>query len=242
MLNLAIELHAKALGLAKSLKFDKYHEVQRTLVSLYGTILEQSDSLIQLARLRKLAGTDAILRSLLEAFVDLSALMKDEEYIVNLNAAFHEQWLKLLENGVGGDNDFLAGFHGNEEAIERLEGHRKSLADCRAAGRPPLSTFHRFEKAGMVREYRSIYNILCSESHNNIRALINRHMRAEGGKLELVVSTAADGSELEVTLDSLVGILLGSSIAMHGRFESGGPEAFGELDKRLAELRKDRDC
>ncbi|WP_271894670.1 DUF5677 domain-containing protein [Candidatus Phyllobacterium onerii] len=241
MLEFVFDLHAKAMTLVPSLKFDKRQEIQRVLISLYATILEQSESVAILLKAGKVGGTDAILRSLLEAWVDLSALLKDEKYLDNMNAAYHKEWKKLIEEGIAGDNAFLAGFGDNDVVVESLNSHRKSFEEYRAAGIHPLSAFERFGKADMVDEYRSVYNLLCSESHNNIRSLMNRHMRVRDNDIELVLNNFTGDGECEVTLDSVAGILMNSSLAMHHRFLSGQPNGFAEMDKRLAELRKARD-
>jgi Family of unknown function (DUF5677) len=239
MLDFIFELHERAVRTIADVKFNKHDEVQRILVCLYATILEQCESVAILLSNRKPAGTDAIFRSILEATVDMTALLRDRQYLHHMNAAYHKEWAKLIEQGVSGDNQFLAGFAKEEGVQERLENHRAELKRLREAEIEPLNNYERFRRADMIAEYRSIYNMLCSESHNNIRSLINRHMVVVGHDIELNLSS--DDGDYAVTLDSIAGVLLGATLAIHRSFETGNPEAFEDLDQRLADMRKARD-
>ncbi|MEK1854439.1 MAG: hypothetical protein AAAC48_21880 [Phyllobacterium sp.] len=57
----------------------------------------------------------------------------------------------------------------------------------------------------------------------------------------MVISSFTNAKEFDATIDNVACILINSSLAMHRRLESGAPEGFAELDKRLAELPKARD-
>ncbi|ATU90625.1 DUF5677 domain-containing protein [Phyllobacterium zundukense] len=238
MLNYILDLHAKALELVPALKFDAQQEIQRTLVSLYATILEQSESAAILLKAQKTAGTGAILRSLLEARVDLAALLNNEQHLQGMKASFYKEWIKLLTEGVKGENEYLGGFADNDRAKEKLAEYKQAKEELRLAGFKPLKVEDRFEKAGMGKEYRSIYNLLSNDSHNGIQALNDRHVEALNGTLEVVIYNPDDPT---VTLDSIAGILLTSSLDTHQYFKSGKHDDFAELDARLAVLRKERD-
>jgi hypothetical protein len=239
MLEFIFELHERAIEQVATMTFNKHDETQRIIVCLYATMLEQSESVAILLSNNKPAGTDAILRSILEASVDLTALLDDPNYLHSMNAAYHKEWAKLIEQGVSGDNKFLEGFGKEAGITEALAEHNAQLKALIDAGHQPLNNYERFKRANMIEEYRSIYNMLCSESHNNIRVLMHRHMVAKDGDIELHLSS--DDGEYEVTLDSIAGILLNATLAIHHKFESGKPQAFQNLDERLAKLRKDRD-
>ncbi|TBG41873.1 hypothetical protein ELG77_08870 [Rhizobium leguminosarum] len=239
MLEYVFELHNRAVRCIADVKFNKHDEIQRILICLYATILEQCESIAILISNRRPAGTDAILRSILEAMVDMTALLADPSYLHFMNAAYHKEWAKLIEQGVSGDNRFLEGFGEQEGIPKALANHRAQLQVLKEQGYEPLNNYERFRRADMVEEYRAIYNMLCSESHNNIRVLINRHMVAADGDIALNLSS--DNGEYEVTLDSVAGVLLAATLAMHKAFASGTPEAFEDLNKQLWDMRKARD-
>lgn len=44
----------------------------------------------------------------------------------------------------------------------------------------------KFQRAGMEKEYRSVYNSLCSHAHNNLRSLIDRHVELKEEDFEVV--------------------------------------------------------
>ncbi|WP_164850451.1 DUF5677 domain-containing protein, partial [Sinorhizobium meliloti] len=90
-------------------------------------------------------------------------------------AVYHKEWIKLTADGVKGENPFLSCFKDNPEVVEKLEHHK---AELKVYTDQFTSNFDKFKAAGMENEYRSVYNSLCNDSHNNIRALT---ANSEGG-------------------------------------------------------------
>ncbi|MEX2693860.1 DUF5677 domain-containing protein [Rhizobium mongolense] len=207
---------AEAYKHLTEVKFDKGSPLHRTIVSLYATIIEQTQDAIVLHRSGQHVTLDIILRATLEAFVDLENLCSDDTYLNHMKASFHEQWIKLAQHGVAGGNPFLQGFENNPEAAALLAQHRVDLDALSLT--PPLSVYERFCRAGMEDIYRSVYNSLCNETHNNIRALTNRHLRVEGENLELVIFDQPEAEGLASTLSSFIGILVRGSSIIHDYF------------------------
>lgn len=78
-----------SLQLVKALKFDGRDEVNRYFMALYASILEQNCSAIALRRAGLYAGIEQILRSNLEAYVDLVNLLSNKAYISHLKFEYH---------------------------------------------------------------------------------------------------------------------------------------------------------
>ncbi|MGM0988799.1 MAG: DUF5677 domain-containing protein [Pseudomonadota bacterium] len=163
----------KSLELAKHLKFDKKHPWHRSLVALYGALIEYSDSLIHLVEYKKPVAIPVIFRSLIEAYVDFKNLAEDRRYGYHMEASYAKEWLRVLENADGSGNPYLAEIGEDPQRAAQVQEQSEKLAQLKANGFEPLSHFSKFQRAGMAEEYRSIYNFLCSHSHNNIRSLID---------------------------------------------------------------------
>ena len=110
---------------------------------------------------------------MLECYVDLRNIISDRHYIKYMDAKYREQWLKVMRQMLKGDNDFLAGFPDKAALEASIKSTEEKLAILEDAGFKPLKIFKKFEMAGLEDVYRSYYNFLSSESHNDIRALIS---------------------------------------------------------------------
>lgn len=210
-----------------AIEFNKGSTLDRTIMSLYATILEQAYDALVLQRAGQHVTLDIILRSSLEAYVDLINLCSDSNYYQQMQASFHEQWIKLAQHGVKGGNPFLNGFENSEDAVAQLKWHEEQLAELGVA---PLNVFERFRKAGLEDVYRSIYNSLCNETHNNIRALTNRHFRLnDHDEPEITIFAPAEKLDLISTLSSFIGILTRSSWIVHDYFQTSALPAVLEI-------------
>lgn len=241
MQKLVSELLESSTRASSVIAVNRGEEANIFLLTLYATIMELCDTGAALVRTEKRAGIKTVVRSLIEAWVDFSALLLDADYLNNMKAAYHNEWKKLLEEGAGHDNPFLAGLRDHDRFDETLVEHRRELQRLNDRGVRVLNHLQRFERAGMRDVYRSVYNMLSAESHNNIRALIDRHAQTRDGILQLRLFGPPDPSDTEIALDTIAGILLGSTQAIHERFETGRVIDFAGFDTRLVALRVARD-
>ncbi|MBX9455522.1 MAG: hypothetical protein KL863_05545 [Rhizobium sp.] len=223
-----------------SFKFDRYKPVDRTIAALYATIYEEVDTAICLYDAKKYTGAQLVLRPLLEAHVDLVAIIKDPGYVEFMEASHDHEWLRFLRNGFKGTNPFLQTFWNNIDvqneiaAIEsRLDGFKKNKVR-------PLHVAERFARADMIEEYESIYNDLCCQTHNNLRALIRRHIEIDDQQktFQLVINAKPPEESIGSLLDGLLGFILSSSIFVHRHFNSQAVKRFEDLDVKRSGLLK----
>jgi hypothetical protein len=217
-------------------KFNKGNPVHRSLISLYATIIEQTDSAVTLITKERWTGVNHLLRSAFEAHVDLINLANDEAYLDQMMAAYHREWIKFTGEGVKGENPYLIFFKDNPEALEQLAYHKAELERIRANG-PTLNIFERFEKAGLANEYRSMYNSLCNDTHNNIRALQDRHFRVDeaDGLIEVVIFEDVEPHSFAASLDAFIAIINGSSRIIHQYFDTDAQAEVEQFHTRRTE-------
>ena len=234
MLDFLMDMRDEVVRVLPKVRYNRRISSDLLLMALYATIIEQIDSIIVLRQRKMSAGVDVILRAALEAYVDLRNLAADPGYRDMMMGEFHRQWIKLAEAGVKGGNPYLASFGGNEAAAKRLAHHKAEAAKLPST----LSVFDRFQLAGLTDEYRSIYNSLCNESHNNVRALINRHFRTgEDGEDHLSIFEDTDSNTLSASLDGCNTILLGSTAIIHHHFKSECEDEVNTVRGRWLEMR-----
>ena len=221
------DLMKKVLKHVELLKFDKTHKWHQTLVSLYCSIVEYSDTLIKLNEEKKSIAMPLLARSMLEAYIDLVNLADDKSYGYNMDASYLHEWLRLVK-ATSENNPFLEGVSDVDGYPEQIARWETELAKLKKNGFGKLNNFERFEKAGNINEYRSIYNILCSYSHNNIRALIDRHYEINGDQsgFELTVFKEYNEDDNIHIMQTGEGCLQTGSFIIHNVLNTGYQNVF----------------
>ncbi|VEL96883.1 hypothetical protein ALT761_01876 [Alteromonas sp. 76-1] len=169
-------LMVKVLDHFEHIKFDKSNAWHRLMVSLYCSVVENSDTLLVLQKKRKGVALPTVTRSLMEAFVDLKNLTNDKGYGYFLDVAYYKEWLRVTTAAKNPDNALLQELSQATEFEQQVKEWEEKLDALKAQGYIKLSQYKKFEKAEMIDEYASIYNFLCAHSHNNQRALIDRYL------------------------------------------------------------------
>lgn len=217
-----------ALTYTKYLKFDKEHPWHRNLIALYCSLVEYSDSLIHLVKYQKGISVPVVFRGFLEAYVDFKNLAEDRMYGNHMEASYFKEWLKVIEEASQKQNAYLASIAEDSDLEVKIQENRNKLAELQSKGFGALNQFEKFEKAGMVEEYRSVYNIVCSHSHNNIRSLIDRFFIIETikGDFEIALFKEQEHGEFDQYLISGKHFLRNGSHNIHAVLETGYADRF----------------
>lgn len=225
MYQLLKEQFAATLAAMGLIVFNQGNPNHRLVMALYATILEYVDSAIFLIDAEKSAGVLGIQRSCLEAYIDLQNLANDPGYADQMEAHYHEQWRLVCRDAVAGTNLFLQTL--KADASVRMREHTDALAKLPRS----LSVKQRFELGGLSDLYYSVYNSLCAETHNNLRALIDRHFRhvgtAEKPALEIMAFDKMDQVSFDASVDIFITILAEANRIVHDYFGTGELDALG---------------
>jgi hypothetical protein len=211
-----------------NLKFDKQHPWHRNLIALYLSLIEYSDSLICLVENEKSIAIPLIFRSLLEAYVDFKNLAENQTYGYYMDASNAKQWIKFLEEASKNKNAYLALTASEPNLTTVIQEQNTLLSERSAKGYKPLSIFEKFEKAGMTEEYKSIYNNLCTYSHNNINSFTERFFVINEAKndFEIVLFKDPEYNQFDCYLTTGWQILKNGSHSIHAVLETGYENKF----------------
>ncbi len=214
------KIHNEFQPLLTKLSLEKENTTHIIMASLYGTIIELTGSVIFLHGKSIISSIPILLRSALEAHIDLINLIQDSKYINHLKTSFIKEQLKIFEAAKKGGNEYLSelsALPNLDERIVTLKRDRKSLEN---KGYKSLKIEDKFKKAKFENEYQSMYNDLWCDSHNNLKALCTRHIKSKNGvdTVEVYRSYSSDDS-LKYIWTSVV-ILLRSTEFIHDFFKS----------------------
>jgi len=231
--------HDQFQPLSEELTFDKSHPLHRNTIALYGSIIELTGSNILLIQKRIVAGVPVLLRAILEAYVDLVNLINNKTYGYNLEVSYLKEWLKILEEAKIGKNEYLSDITKEPSLDKTIMEWRKERKRLEAKGFRALRIDQKFSKAGMEKEYKSIYNSLCSDSHNNIRALIERHIEREETDFSVVFYKAYTAEDSAIYVGTNAEILVRATELMHEFLDSPVKDEIAEYRNEIDRLRGD---
>ncbi len=237
VLNFLKKAHDDFQPLSKQIAFDKTRPLHRNVIALYGSILELTGSCILLIDKRLITGVPVLLRSVLEAYVDLVNLIENPEYGHLLAVSYLKEWLKILEEAKNGKNEYLQAISEASSLDKSITEFRSELNKLKANGYKALEIKEKFKKAGMEKEFKSIYNSLCCDSHNNLRALINRHIEREQTDFSIVFYKAYTPEDSAVHVGTNAEVLVRTTQLMHKFFDSPVQETIQEYRVELDRLR-----
>jgi hypothetical protein len=208
--------------------------------ALLGRVLEQVEGIYAMLERKDGACGFILLRSLLEAYVDLRNVTKDPGYAEFMHAAFLDQKRRLLEAAIerGGTSTFLVALAGHPEAPSVLDEVRSELAELQARKVVSLQVRQRFELAGEGGMYHGPYADLCWHSHNNINVLERRHLQLVDGSYEIRAFDPITDGDAQLISDTLAGAAANSIVAV-GNMLNAGPGL--DLDSLTAKVTRFRE-
>jgi hypothetical protein len=235
-------LHDRCLELSKQLRFDKHHKLHFDLVSLYGSLIELVGCMLILIKNNAKLGVPSLFRTFLETYVEFHNLVRDPKYGYYMEASFLKEWLRVLKAAKEKQNPYLAYTSALPNLSDIISEKEGQLQDLETRGYKPLTIRMKFERADMLEEYLSIYNFLCTESHSNKRALINRHANISDNDYELVFYKNDPDEKYLLYTDPAAGLLVSATIDIHDHLESPVrgqvKDLFQQLDLIRSEYRE----
>lgn len=220
VLEFLVRTHNSLQPLSTQLSFDKDHPLHRNLIALNGSIIELTGAVIMLVDHRLITGVPVLLRSILEAYVDLHNLIDAPTYGYALEHGHIKEWLKLLHEAKTGRNEYLAAIGEAPDLDARITEWSRRKVALENKGHRSLRIEQKFQRAGMEKEYRSIYNSLCSDAHNNLRALVDRHIEMKTEGFEVVYYKAYTPEDSAIHVGTNAELLIRSNEKVHEFFNS----------------------
>ncbi|MCX7124248.1 MAG: DUF5677 domain-containing protein, partial [Gammaproteobacteria bacterium] len=144
-------------------RYKSIQDLTKNIISLFG--MEKGYVLIPVA-----------LRSVLELHVDIVNLFIDQDYGYHLDYDYCISLLSLLQAAKNGNSN-LTDWGTKLEIdsdIKDLESNKKYLESKQEVKK--ICIKEKFNRAKLIDLYESFYNRFCCDSHNNNRALIDRHL------------------------------------------------------------------
>ena len=221
-----------------NIHFEKNNTWHEKIVYLYYTIVGYGLSISTLIEHHGPIGIPIVLRSMLEAYVDLKNLSKDETYADKIERAYLEQKLRFARYASAGKSNFLKKSSTTKKFREQVKRYESMLGKLNSS--KGWLVKDKFYMAGMEKEYHTAYRDLCSHSHNNFSALKRRHleMSESGSEIKLTISPNNTKVEREITVHILTAseCLLGSSTVVHSIFETSYAHLFENKHSQLNDI------
>jgi hypothetical protein len=226
--------------LVKGLHFYPGNRQHLLAGALLGRILEEAEGIYAMLERRDSACGFILLRSLLEAYVDLLNVANDPAYVEFMFAAMLDQQQYLLEAVLekSSQSPFLAELAGSKESAFQLEWVRSKLKELEGRQVKPLKVRQRFERAGQLSYYQGPYSHLCWESHNNLNVLVSRHLRETDAGIEIRGFDVIEDKDTQLISDTTAGIAANCAATVKELLEGKPVLGLDQLTEALSELRE----
>jgi len=211
----------EVMSLATELKFDSSHALHQHVISLYGSIIEFSSTIKELYKSGHHSAIPVVLRSILEAFVDLKNLCQDPKYGYSLTINSNKESLKFLKAAKDNQHVYAELVARDPDVDQHINNFEKEINSLRNKGNKGVSIRCKFEKVGMAYEYQTIYSMLCAATHNDIRALSARHMVINEDSFSLEIFKKEDFDTIYESFGIASELLLRATYEIHGLLNSG---------------------
>ena len=233
------ELLASVLGLAlhflETLRFNRKNPQQLFSVCLYARLLELATACKALLEKNVMVGIPILLRSMFEAGIDLTNLMKCPDYYKRMYASFLKEKLRLTKEAASSrPNPFLAETRANRNPKKDICETQAELDKLIAEKNGPIDIRCRAEFASKLDEYLSNYNSLCLDTHNNIRSLEEWYIQKLAAEDYQVVVFKQSKVDIVPEIMHISHILLIQTKSLAGFLGTTGIE----FDRYFAELRE----
>jgi hypothetical protein len=219
------------------LQFDGKLHTDGLPAAYVARLIELFGNFILLAERLQGAGASAIFRSFLEAYVEFANLTSNENYYRHIYARFHEDRLKLLKSAERG-NPYLEKISSWPEFAGSLRSHNENFIELTNAGFRVLSVRERFERAGMLNEFESIYRMESSGAHSDLAALMKQNLEVENQRISYILYREWKPEEFDTHLVTMCDLLLKASRSFHSRMQSDRLQKIDGLDAEWAKLKE----
>jgi uncharacterized protein DUF5677 len=213
---------------------------QLGIACLYATILQYvRECASQLGR--PSISVPVVIRSLLEAYADFCALLKDPKYLQLINATLLSERERLLKAIITNPaNPYAADIGRKIDAAGDLRTVKTQLENLKQKGYHPPQNKERFTRSNLGDLYQVAYWSRCLDSHNALTTLEARHVVAQGNdRFELVLVKPSTPARISESADFLMGILVDASAKLHAFLGTGRSAAYEKWRARLDLFREE---
>ena len=210
-LTLFRELLNEVRNLTKAFRFNPGNDQHLLAVSLHGTVLEHAQGIMILLDQQNVTSALTLLRSLMDAAIDLFNFVDDESYEKYMRYKSLEEQkriLKLMKEKP--ENLYSAGFAAHPREVDNQSRKvEEELKKLKGEGIKALTTEGRFKRAKQP-DLRAPYWSLCLHSHNNIIALKERHLCQTPDGDQVVCFLPPSDEDVILLLDTAAGLVANS--------------------------------
>lgn len=166
---------------------------------LFASICELCNDSVYLFECGRVSGLPVLIRAIAEAQIDLFNLCDSDDYLIWMKATFWDERRRVLENAnPDKSNPYFDLFAQKVDFESELQYTKRQLREFKAAGYRPLRIREKFERAGRLHEYSSVYGLLSRHTHNVMSVLEARHID-EGGVITIYRQPSANNNLIWLT-------------------------------------------
>ncbi len=151
--------------------------VSTAALSILLTIFETGLDIKCLYSANRTLSIPSLVRNLLDAYVDILLLEKDETHIYSLLYASEKDKLRALKNKIDRSDPRKVSIEYTESVRLQLKETGKAIKEFESKGKTFKHISSKYEAVGLKKVYDGVYGGLSAETHNNLYSIEARHIR-----------------------------------------------------------------
>lgn len=134
-------------------------------------------------------------------------------------------------------NEYLAEIAEAPSLDASITEWQRKKQQIEAKGYRSLKIEQKFQRANMEKEYRSMYNSLCCDAHNNLRSLVSRHIEIGQADFDVVFYKAYTAEDSALAVGTNAELLVRATQKVHEFFDSPATARVAIYRAELDQLR-----
>jgi len=172
---------SKTMSAASKFEFNSDDDAILHIFTLLSSSIELLDNMYVLALNESKIGIPILLRSILEASVDIQFILINKDNYKRIEIENILLWKGIVECAYK-DNEYLKNIRNRPEFKKESKENSDKLKSLKNNNIIKADISTKFENTIYADAYNSIYAVLCSHSHNGVSAQNERHITIENGK------------------------------------------------------------
>jgi Family of unknown function (DUF5677) len=223
---------SKAASTASKFQFDSNDDAVLHIFTLLSSSIELLDNIYVLALNESKIGIPILLRSILEASVDIQFILIEKSNYRRIEVEDLLLWKGIIDSAYKG-NEFIKHIRKDERFEKEAKENAEKLREFKRLQITKADIATKFKSTIFADAYDSIYATLCSHSHNGKSAQQERHITIQNGKSKIEVFKENSLENYEYYLWLAARFLLESTISFNEACHYGLDGEINELGEIL---------
>lgn len=156
---------------------EKSEKVNGFTIGMFFTMIEITTDIGHLVKIKRFVSIPSLVRNFMDTYVDLLLITLDQKNIYPLMLKVYDDNRKVLEGKINNGPHFIKDKNELAEINKRLIEKKTKIGEIKKkTGSKIFTSKDKYKNVGLLWFYETIYRDLCSQTHNGLSSIEERHI------------------------------------------------------------------